>query len=185
MELLGQIADERLVRLLEGLTYLIAIFGVPVAIFLYRRDIAASHEQREWEIYESVQEKYLEFINAALAQPRVGVVWSEPDIARDDLPPAERVTQDLLFDLLCSVFERAFIVYQRARHGQRQQQWAGWLGWIDEYASRRNFRAWWSAYSESGFPSNQYDTEFERFMHDRIATVAARREPGPAHIDRS
>ncbi len=181
MEILGQIADERLVRLLEGLTYLIAIFGVPVAIFLYRRDIAASREQREWEIYQSVQEKYLEFISAALAQPRVGVVWSEPEIAREALPAADRVTQDLLFDLLCSVFERAFLVYQRARHSQRRQQWEGWLAWIDEYAGRQNFRAWWSAYSETGFPTNQYDTAFEEFMDRRIAAVVARhRRDDPA-----
>jgi hypothetical protein len=179
MELLGQIADERLVRLLEGLTYLIAIFGVPVAIFLYRRDLEAAREQREWEIYESVQEKYLEFISAALAQPRVGVVWSEEVVPREALPPAERVTQDLLFDLLCSVFERAFIVYQRAQDGQRRQQWAGWLGWIDEYAGRRNFRAWWTAYSESGFPSNQYDTAFEEFMDRRIADLEAQRGRDP------
>ena len=173
MELLGQIADERLLRLLEGMTYLIAIFGVPVAIFLWRRDQDSAREQREWEIYDQVQEKYLEFLGTALAQPRVGVVWSEPDTPRDTLPPAERVTQDLLFDLLCSVFERAYLVYQRAQDSQRRQQWAGWLGWIDEYAGRENFRQWWTAYSEIGFPSNQYDTEFERFLDARIAAVAA------------
>jgi hypothetical protein len=147
---------------------------VPVAILLYRRDLEAAREQREWEIYQSVQEKYLEFISAALAQPRVGVVWSEADIAREALPEADRVTQDLLFDLLCSVFERAFLVYQRAQDSQRRQQWAGWLVWIDEYAGRRNFRAWWTAYSETGFASNQYDTAFEEFLDRRIAAVRAR-----------
>jgi hypothetical protein len=165
------LGDDGTVRLLEATTYIATIIGIPVAVALYARSFIAERQAREWSIYEAVQEKYMSFLEFAAAQPKVGVIWTERDILRGDLPENEQIIQDLLFDMLSSVFERAYLVYRRASTAQRQQQWAGWASYIDAYARRRNFQQWWQRYAESEEIINQYDLAFERYVNERIAVA--------------
>ena len=120
------LGNEGFVRMLEGTTYIVSIIGVPVAIVLYARSLLAEKHAREWAIYEAVQEKYMNFLDTALSRPKVGVLWTEPDVLKGELSADERIDQDLLFNILTSIFERAFLVYRRASSAQRKRQWAGW-----------------------------------------------------------
>ena len=162
------LGNEGFVRMLEGTTYIVSIIGVPVAIVLYARSLLAEKHAREWAIYEAVQEKYMNFLDTALSRPKVGVLWTEPDVLKGELSADERIDQDLLFNILTSIFERAFLVYRRASSAQRKRQWAGWESFIEAYARRRNFREWWRAYAESPVITNQYDLGFERYLNERI-----------------
>ena len=162
------LGNEGFVRMLEGTTYIVSIIGVPVAIVLYARSLLAEKHAREWAIYQSVQEKYMNFLDTALSRPKVGVLWTEPDVLKGELSADERIDQDLLFNILTSIFERAFLVYRRASSAQRRRQWAGWESFIEAYARRRNFREWWRSYAESPVITNQYDLGFERYLNEKI-----------------
>jgi len=61
-----------------------------------------------------------------------------------------------------SIFERAFLMYQRAPSKSKQDQWEGWPEEIKEWLERKNFKAIWAEHSL------YFDKTFVEYFSDNI-----------------
>ena len=90
------------------------------------------------------------------------------DVFDYQLPNPLPLTEDdqqreaIMFTMLISILERAFIMYRVNSPAVRQRQWDGWVEYIDAFLRRENFRNAWEKYSE------MFDTDFRAFVATRI-----------------
>jgi hypothetical protein len=159
------------IQLLEGASYILALLSAPVAVIVYIFNVFAERARRRREIYDGVSNTYRRFLELTLQYPNVGATQAEPDIGRNELSEDERATQGQLFEFLMGVLEEAYLVYRDASSKQRRQQWAGWEAFIDGYCQRKSFREW---RKENAVPVSQYDSDFELYLDQRIASAEAR-----------
>ena len=122
----------------ELLSYVVTVFGLPLAIgvFLYeqRRERAGEDE----EIFQYLSEEYAEFQKLVLEHADLGLTT---DLERTlDADQLER--KHILYDILISLFERAYIlVYDDTMGKQAKRLWASWEDYMRFWCRRADFRA--------------------------------------------
>ena len=159
--LLGKLAPDAFVYwkgVLEGLSYLVVLLGVPVGLVQYFRTVRKEQLDREYGTYNALDEKFLEFQNICLEHPDLDI-FDVPDRAPANLTPEQVKKQTIAFTILFSIFERAFLMYHDQSTTLKQKQWTGWDEYIQAFCRRENFRQAWR---ESG---STFDKDFEAYVH--------------------
>lgn len=124
-------------------------------------------------------DQYQMFLDKCLAFPRLRLeeCLDGPALA-ETLSSDEKYQRDVLFELLVSIFEQAFLIYADRISTDRSRQWNGWERYIRSYARRSDFRDWWVRSRFEGDPeavpthasalrhleAGQYDERFEEYM---------------------
>jgi hypothetical protein len=165
---------------LQGVAALVATIAiVPSAIVFVVAQWFRIQEHRE-SAHRFLQAEYKEFLTLALAHPKLGVGWRYEPAEPPRLTPQERHQRDILFDILTSTFETAFLVYADALRADRKRQWKGWQDYIDRYLQRDDYADWWRRAvtgEEAARPSeagdSQYDPRFESYVSARLAETQA------------
>lgn len=127
---------------LEPLSYLAILLGVPVALWQHRRAVHKEQEDREGGTYDALDEKFLEYQRICLDHTDLDIA----DVAQPlavELTPEQRRAELIAFTFLMSVFERAFLMYRTQSGVVRRRQWSGWEEYMRDFAGRLNFRAAW------------------------------------------
>ena len=147
---------------LETASWVVVILGVPTALWSYAQTRHKDRETKEYETYNALDEKFLDFQRFCLEHPYLDVfdVKDKAPVALTDLQKKEEL---IAFTILFAIFERAFVMYRTQQTDFRQRQWSGWQEYIDSFCRRDNFvRAW----ERSG---NTFDQAFQDYMIDAIA----------------
>jgi hypothetical protein len=160
---------------LQGLVALTSvILLVPSAILFIVNQEAQRHLARE-ENHKYLIEQYRNFLQLCLSYAKLSL---EGGVPRMDVSEEERLQRDILFDILTSIFERAFLTYRDSWRSHRKRQWKGWDDYIGLYAARPDYLEWWrrSVFKDNAaryfvLGASQYDERFERFMFDKIRPV--------------
>jgi hypothetical protein len=155
--------------ILEALSFLIVLLGVPVGLVQYFRAVKKEQLDREYGTYNALDEKFLEYQNLCLAHPDLDI-FDVPDETPATLTAAQRKKELIAFTILFSVFERAYLMYHDQSTGLKQKQWTGWDEYIQGFCRRQNFKRAWI---ESGAT---YDKDFEQYIRRFIQWSEA---PGP------
>lgn len=114
--------------------------GIPVAIVLFFVEKRRERSEREYGTYNSLDEKYLEYLKVCLAHPNLDVF----DVAREgEHTRAVTREEEIIYTMLIAIFERAYLLYEDKSEKVRTQQWAGWDRYMDAWAARPKFRAAW------------------------------------------
>ncbi|MBC8424637.1 hypothetical protein H8E07_10975 [bacterium] len=150
--------------LLLDLTTLLAntatVVGIPIAILVFVRDRRSAQQTREEETYGSLQDKYSEFLEMCLARPELGLHDYDRQSA-ENLPPELKRQRMIAFELLTSMFERAFFFYGRGHDsGFLQRQWTGWEEFMRDWARRSDYREAWQEHLDA-----QFDADFILYMN--------------------
>ena len=148
---------------LDALSKLIVILGFPLAYIQYRISKRKERRDREYGTYNALDEKYLEFQNLCLQYPYLDI-FDIPDPKPIELTNAQRKEELILFTILFSIFERAFLLYSDQRSTIKEKQWTGWEFYIKAYCGRPNFLSAWRV---SGYT---FDKDFEEYMNSVILT---------------
>jgi hypothetical protein len=172
---------------LQGVSALAALIAfIPSAIIFIVNQLHQNRLLRD-EKHRYVIERYQYFLERCLEFPELRLAYGEP--ARDEaLTEDERYRRDILFDLLTSVFERAFLTYANRISSDRKRQWGGWDAFIDHYAGRPDYRDWWVRVVLEQKPGSetpaaeaenatQYDLRFERYLADKLRSAPEPRKP--------
>jgi hypothetical protein len=138
--------DDDTLKLLEFSSYLVTVFGLPLAVFALWRDARAERdnerkefEQRDEETYLRLSEQYTEFLDAVLQYPELGLHPRLP--APSGLDAEQQARKLLLFDMLIALFERAFILlYEDTLDAQGARRWQSWADYIEQWCGREDFR---------------------------------------------
>ena len=137
---------------------IIGVAGVIIAYLKYRKE-------REYGTYDSLDNKYMEYQGLCLQYPYLDVfdVRDETSIKNPQKSDSEIAKEELiLFTMLFSIFERAYLLYKDKSGKLRKLQWTGWEEYIESYCKRPNFRKAWE---KSG---KTFDKKFQAYMKTKL-----------------
>ncbi|MCB0777895.1 MAG: hypothetical protein KDB99_16440 [Chitinophagaceae bacterium] len=155
-------ANNKLFGILEWAEKIIVVVGFPFAIYQYMDATQQEKEDRDYKTYNSLDDKYIEWQHLGLAHPYLDIA-DTPDSIPPVLTPQQQKEETILFSILASMMERAYILYNKESKGIRKEQWTGWDQYIASYCQRDNFRQYWGA---NGFG---FDTDFLAYMKKKMS----------------
>lgn len=141
------------------------LVGIPVAIVLYGLNKRKERLDREYGTYDELDDKYIEYLKLCLDNTDLDVA-DTPKGSPQELSPDQRHRERLLFSILIAIFERAYLMYRDKSGAIRDRQWNGWLGYMEDWCQRSNFREGWSILR------GQFDSDFLAFMDGVVARAA-------------
>lgn len=154
---------------LEIATFVITILGLPAAIFVYIQEQKSQRIEREYGTFDALDEKYIEIQHLCLEHPELDIfdtAFTNPK----ELSESQKKQEEAILLIRISVFERAFLMYQRATSKAKQGQWEGWEQEIIEWFSRNNFRSVWIEHAP--YFDKSFFEHFNRHMPGNIVTNA-------------
>lgn len=121
----------------EAASYLVTVFAFPFAIFLFLYEQRKERDNEDEAAYQSLQDAYNDFLKIVLDNPDLQLRSAE---ATPNLTPEQRERQLIIFEMLISLFERAYIVsYQPDLTGVALRRWNSWDDYMREWCGRDDF----------------------------------------------
>ncbi len=124
----------------EVASYVVTVVGLPFAIGVFVWEQRRQRQNDEEEIYQRLSDEYAEFSKLLLGNADLGLLTQGP--GKVELTPEQIERRNILFDILISLFERAYIlVYETDMSEQNRRMWASWADYIRFWCSREDFRS--------------------------------------------
>jgi len=115
-------------------SYVATIVGIPIAIFSFIYQERKARRVEQQAIYDELLEHYTQIQDRLLRYPELDVHDRSLESSED------RRRQRILYAMLISLFERAFIMLHDEKEAAYKRMWNSWLDNISEWASKPNFR---------------------------------------------
>lgn len=123
----------------EALSYLVTIFGLPLAILVFIIEQRRQRQNEEEEIYQRLSDEYTAFLKLVLGNPDLQLLRRQA--TREPLTDEQSERKLALFSILVSLFERAYIlVYEDEMDRQTRRLWQSWEDYMREWCGRKDFR---------------------------------------------
>jgi hypothetical protein len=124
---------------LEALSYVVTIVGLPFAIAVFLHERRKERQNDDEELYLQLSDEYAKFLRLMLDHADLHLLTRSEPAAPFTSEQIER--RNVLFELLISIFERAYILVYDERMGrQASRLWQTWADYIREWCQRRDFR---------------------------------------------
>lgn len=126
-------------ELIELGSYAVTIVGLPFAIYAYLLEQRKERENEDEEGWQRLSDAYNEFLKLVLENPDLKLRTTERAFDLDD-EQLER--KRVIFEMLISLFERAYILLYADRMPERQRRrWHSWDDYMREWCRREDFRS--------------------------------------------
>jgi len=123
----------------ELLSYIVTVFGLPLAIFVFLYEQRKERDNEEEAVYMQLSDNYQDFLQVALDNPDLGLFSTEETPA---LSEEQRERMLIIFNMLISLFERAYLLLFETRMTPKQaRRWSSWEDYMREWLQRADFRA--------------------------------------------
>lgn len=123
----------------ELASYVVTVVGLPFAIIVYMLEQRKERQSEDEEIYQKLSDEYADF--SKLLLKNADLMLMSEEIADELLTPEQRERKRIVFDILISLFERAFIlVYEDNMDAQTKRLWSTWDDYIRSWCKREDFR---------------------------------------------
>lgn len=123
----------------ELLSYIVTVVGLPLAIFVFLYEQRKERENEDEEVYQLVSDNYQDFLKIALENPDLRLFSAE---AVEGLSDEQRERQLIIFTMLMSLFERAYLLlYDENMSPKQARRWNSWEDFIIEWCRKPHFRA--------------------------------------------
>ncbi|MBC7371021.1 MAG: hypothetical protein H7326_05610 [Bdellovibrionaceae bacterium] len=123
----------------EMASYVVTVFGFPLAILAYFFEQRKERQNEEEEIYQKLSDEYADFSKVLLENADLRLMSEE---IPDNMLSEEQIERKtVIFDILISLFERAYIlVYEDDMSNQTFRLWKSWDDYIRVWCRREDFR---------------------------------------------
>jgi hypothetical protein len=121
----------------ELLSYIVTVFGLPLAILSFLHEQRKERENEEEEVYQQLSDAYTDFLKLVIANPdlKLRSQASAPDLSEEQV---ERTR--VMFEILVSLFERAYLLaYEEKMTGKQLRRWRSWEDYMREWCRRGDF----------------------------------------------
>jgi len=123
----------------ELASYVVTVIALPFAIIVFMLEQRRQRQNEEEELYQRLSDDYAEFLKLTLDHADLQLTHAETDDAA--LTPDQLERKEVLFEILTSLFERAYIlVYEDSMSRQSQRLWATWEDYMRVWCRRHDFR---------------------------------------------
>lgn len=164
---------DKIKTVLELISTVITILGVPGAIYIFirearkdrrekekeREENEKERESKEYLVYNSLDDKYVDFLKLCLEHSDLNISHFDPDVR---LTAKQEYRQIKIFEILVSLFERAYLLYKNQSSQIKREQWSGWSGYIETWVKNKNFQNAWEVLG------SQWDEQFSEYMNDLV-----------------
>lgn len=140
---------------------LVVIIGLPIAIFQYNSVSKKEKEDREYEVYNSLDQGFIDWEKLCLKYPNLDIfdiVDEKPRVLNE----SEQKEELILFTILFSLFERSYVLYGDESNEMKKAQWEGWNEYILDYCKRKNFRRAWK------ISGSTFESQFQHYMEENM-----------------
>lgn len=121
----------------EIASYVVTVFAFPFAIFLFLFEQRKERDAEDEEAYQMLQNAYNDFLKIVLDNPDLQL---RSAAAKIDLSDEQRERRIIIFEMLMSLFERAYIVsYEPDLSGVALRRWNSWDDYMREWCRRKDF----------------------------------------------
>jgi hypothetical protein len=123
----------------ELLSYVVTVVGLPLAIFVFLYEQRKERENEEEAVYQLLSDNYQDFLKVALSHPDLQLFSSRET---KGLGPEQREQMVIVFSMLVSLFERAYLLlYEEDMSAKQLRRWRSWEDYMVEWCRRSDFRA--------------------------------------------
>jgi hypothetical protein len=149
----------------ELLSYVVTVIGLPLAIAVFLYEQRKERENEEEEVYQLLSDNYQDFLKVALENPDLRLFSIE---GTTTLNEDQKERQLIIFVMLTSLFERAYLLlYEENMSPKQQRRWNSWEDYLQEWCSRPDFRANLTRLMHGEDPS------FVRYVEHLVSTQAS------------
>jgi hypothetical protein len=121
----------------ELASFIVTALGLPFAILFFAWEQRKERDNEEEEAYQLLSDAYIDFLKIVLGNPDLRLRTNEP---RVDLSAEQRERMLVIFDMLVSLFERAYLVAYKPRMGETEaRRWNSWDDYMREWCRREDF----------------------------------------------
>jgi hypothetical protein len=129
-----------LLEQLEALSYVVTIVGLPFAIWIFLAERRKQRLNDDEELYLQLADDYEKFLKLVLDHPDLHLMTQTEPARTLNADQLER--RNVLFEILVSIFERAYILVYEERMGrQTARLWSTWEDYMRAWCRRGDFRA--------------------------------------------
>ena len=123
----------------ELMSYVVTVVGLPMAIGVFIFEQRKERDNEEEEVYQLLSDNYQDFLKIALEHPDLHIFANEETPA---LSTEQRERMFIIFSMLISLFERAYLLLYEVRMNEKQlRRWRSWEDYMGEWCNRADFRA--------------------------------------------
>jgi hypothetical protein len=121
----------------ELASYVVTTLALPFAIVFFVMEQRKERDNEEEEAYQLLSDAYNDFLRVVLANPDLHLRINDP-LPGITVEQKERML--VIFDMLMSLFERAFLVAYKPRMTDTEaRRWNSWEDYMREWCRRENF----------------------------------------------
>ena len=121
----------------ELASYVVTALGLPVAILFFAWEQRKERDNEEEEQYQLLSDAYNDFLKVVLEHPDLQLRSNEP---LENPSPEQRERMLVIFDMLISLFERAYLVAYKPDMGEPEaRRWNSWDDYMREWCRREDF----------------------------------------------
>lgn len=154
----------------ELLSYVVTVVGLPFALIIFVMDQRKERQNEEEEIYQKLSDEYAEFSKLLLENADLRLMSRE--IPNEELSDEQRERKIIIFEILISLFERAFIlVYEESMNPQTKRLWLSWDDYMRFWCNRNDFSAALNDLLQGE------DPDFGNYIQNIAKQVATSRKP--------
>lgn len=122
----------------ELLSYIVTVFGFPLAIFAFMIEQRKERENEDEEVYQLLTADYTDFLKLVMANPDLQL-RSNCEIT--SLTEEQQERKLVIFEILISLFERAYLLsYDEKMSNKQLRRWRSWEDFMSEWCEREDFR---------------------------------------------
>ena len=141
------------------------VFGLPLAIFVFFFEQRKERDNEESEVFQSLSDNYQEFLRTALEHPDLRLFSAD---LTPDLTPEQRERMLILFNMLVSLFERAYLLlYEESMTRAQARRWMSWEDYMREWSRRADFVEVLPGLLRGEDP--EFAAYLNRVVHDEVA----------------
>jgi hypothetical protein len=145
----------------EMASWVVTVVGLPfgIAVFLFEQRKERANE--EAEVYQMLAASYDEFLKVVLTNTDLHLFTNE---TTPNLTAEQRERMLVIFDMLMSLFERAYLTAWQPRMNEPQRRrWAVWEDFMREWIRRDDF------YAEAEALLKGEDPDFQAYFRRLLA----------------
>jgi hypothetical protein len=121
----------------ELLSYIVTVFGLPMAIAIFIYEQRKERENEEEEVYQLLSDAYTDFMKLVLDNPDLKL---RSRTAAANLNDEQKERALAIFEILISLFERAYLlVYEEDMKEKQLRRWKTWEDFMREWCRHDDF----------------------------------------------
>lgn len=121
----------------ELASFIVTTLGLPLAIFIFVHQQRKERNNEEAAVYQQLSDGYVDFLELVIRNPDLKL---RSQTRTPNLTEEQHERMLLIFDILISLFERAYLlVYEEDMPSRAQRRWNSWEDYMREWCRREDF----------------------------------------------